>query len=270
MTMTKIIKKAVKPLINILIFLILLIISAALLSPIYLTIMRSLGSPDFTALNYIMLVFTQFELPALFPRYLINTILVTVAVTVLQLWISTPAAYALAKIKFPGSVFLNKLVEIGLLFGASSFFVTQYIVLNKMRLINTFPAIILPVISTSLGVFLLRQFIMQIPDNLIETARLDGVSNHVICRDVIIPQIKPARVTLVIFAINAAWRAEVHNFVYSEKLKTLASVMRQIDINEDTGVALALAVVMMSLPLLAFMFMQNSVIETMAHGKIKE
>lgn len=269
----RIFRKIIKILFNILMFLVLSAVAFVMLFPIYLTVTRSLGLPGgFTEQNYTELLFTEFELPVLFPRYFINTVLVTVFATVLQLWATVPAAYALAKIKFPGSRFLNRLIEVGLLFGASSFFVTQYIVLNKMRLINTHPAVILPLLitSTSLGVFLIRQYAAQIPDNLIEAAQLDGVSHRKICRDVIIPQIKPARVTLIVLAINTAWRAEVHNFVYSEELKTMASVFYRLDFNESMGITLALSSVMLILPLLAFLFTQSSVTETMTQAKIKE
>jgi ABC-type glycerol-3-phosphate transport system permease component len=238
------------------------------------TFFRMPASP--TARNYADLLFTDFELPLLFPRYFLNSVLVTALVVVLQLWIATPAAYALAKVDFPGAGFLNRLLEAGLLFGGAVLFVNQYVVLNRLRLINTFPALILPLIVTAgvPGVFLMRQFIKQLPDDMIEAARLSGASHARICRDLIIPNIKPARITAGIFALTSAWYTGTNNFVYSEELKMLPSVMTRINaavgVNSAVaGVAVALATVMMLFPLAAFLIYQKSVINIMAYGGLK-
>jgi ABC-type glycerol-3-phosphate transport system permease component len=218
------------------------------------------------------LLLTDFESPMLFPRYLINTLMITVLVVIFQLWLATPAAYLLAKVKFSGAKVLNCAVEIGLLFGGSALFVNQYAVLNKLQLINTFSALILPAAVSSLAVVLMRQFIMQIPDEVIDAARLDGAGHLRICSDIIIPNIKPARITAGIFAITSAWQTGVYNFVYSEELKTTAVVMERLRLADNpvnAGIVCALAVIMMFIPLAAFLIYRKSVIKTMAYGGLK-
>jgi len=147
-------------------------------------------------------------------------------------------------------------------------FTSQYIILNKMHLINTYPALILPAVSAPLAVFLLRQFIKQIPDDLIHAARIDGVSHRKICRDIIIPNSRPARITVVILAISGSWQAGVYNFVYSEEMKTISTVINKIG-HENTGVAFALSVVLTALPLGFYMLYHKNIAETLAFGELK-
>jgi ABC-type glycerol-3-phosphate transport system permease component len=249
---------------NILFFLILLVVTALFLLPTA----RVIATP--TTRDFIRLIITDMELPMLFPRYFINSVLVTTAVTLLQLWLATPAGYALAKVKFPGSRLLNGMVELGLLFGGG-LFVTQYVVLNKLGLINTFPALILPLASTSLGVFLIREFSRGIHDDIINAAKLDGASHRVICRDIIIPNIKPARVTLGLFAVNSAWQAGSGNFVYGEEWRVMADVTGRIGTAyaEITGITAALTIIMMAFPVAALALYRGSAEETMTYGGLK-
>jgi len=257
-----IIRRIIRKFNNIIFFLFLLCTAAVFLFPVYKTIASA------TSQDFLNLIITNINLPVLFPRYLVNSVIVTVLVTVLQLWLATPAGYALAKVRFPGAGFLNRLIEAGLLFGGAVLFVTQYIVLNELRLINTYPALILPMISTSLGVFLIREFARQIPGVLIDAARLDGASHRRICRDLIIPNIKPARVTLGIFAINSVWRAGSNNFVYSEELRVAADLTERFGA-ENAGVVAALAVILMAVPLAAFAIYRRSAAETLAYSGLK-
>jgi ABC-type glycerol-3-phosphate transport system permease component len=236
--------------------------AAILLFPLVQTFIKSLP-----ARSYLDLAFSAVDLPALFPRYVVNSVLVAAVVTVLQLWFATPAAYALAKVRFPGANFLNRLVEAGLLFGGTALVVSQYVVLNRTGLINSYSALILPAVSTSLGVFLLRQFVRQIPDEQIDAARLDGASHAKMCSFVILPQIRPARVTAGVFAINSIWQFGGFKFVYSEEMKLIPAALERL--TPETGAAYAAAVILMAVPMVIFAFSGKNIAETVTYCGLK-
>ena len=256
------IRTIIKTINNALMLLLLCAGAGILLFPLWQTVENSLP-----VRNYLDLAITAVDLPVLFPRYVVNSVFVAAVVTVLQLWFATPAAYALAKVRFPGAKFLNRLIEVGLLFGGTALVANQYVVLNKMQLINTYPALILPAVSTSLAVFLLRQFIAQIPDEMLDAARLDGASNAKICKWLILPNIRPARVTAGIFAINAAWQFDGFKFIYSENMKTIPAVLNRI--TAETGVAFAVAAVLMVVPMVIFAFSAGNIAKTMRYSGLK-
>jgi ABC-type glycerol-3-phosphate transport system permease component len=275
--------KAVRAFCTIAVFLFLFTAVLVFLAPLVINLARSLTPladlhnetyalfpPGLTMRNYTDLLFTGFELPMLFPRYFMNSVLVTVLAVVLQLWLATPAAYALAKVDFPGVKLLNRLLEAGLLFGGAVLFVNQYTVLNGLRLINTFPALVLPLIVTASvpGVFLMRQFIKALPDTMLEEAKLSGASHARICRDIIIPNIRPARITAGILALTGAWYAGSGDFVYSERLRLLGDI--NLSGNPlNSGVSYALATIMLLFPLAAFLIYRKDVMNTMAYGGLK-
>lgn len=207
-----------------------------------------------------------------FARYAFNSVFVSVSVTLLQLVFSSMAAYVLAKVKAPGIKALNKTVEISLLFTSSITYIVQYIVMAKIGLINTPAALILPFTATPIGVFLMRQFISQVPDTMIEAAKIDGASHFRICWQVVMPNVKPAWLTLMIFAFQGSWQSNGYQFVYSEELKPLPVVLGQISslgLNR-AGVSYAAVVIMMLPPMILFLVLQSNVVETMAHSGLKD
>jgi ABC-type glycerol-3-phosphate transport system permease component len=218
-----------------------------------------------TMRSFYDLAITNTEMPLLFPRYMINTVLVTASVVLLQLWVATPAGYALAKISFPGSRFLNAAVEFGLLFGSLALFVGQYVVLNHLRLVNSFPALVLPLTATSLGVFLVREYVKKIPGEIIDTARIAGASHRRICNELVLPGIKPACVALVVFTINSAWRAGSMNFVYSPELRLLGDAGF-----EQAGLAAALAAIVLAVPLAVFTVYHGYISDALALSGLKQ
>ena len=253
--------RLIRKLNNVIFFLILLGCTAVFLLPLYMAV-TSVGIRDF--LN---LAISNIDIPMLFPRYFINTVLLTVLTVMLGLRLTCPAGYALAKLRFPGCGFLNRTVELGLLLSGSMLFVTQYIVLNKTHLINTFPALVLPLISMPLGVVLIREYTRQISDDIIDAARLDGASHRRICADIIYPNIKPARVTLVIILVINAWQAESYNFVYSESLRLLGDLKLRLG---EAGYVAALSLIVMIIPMAAFAVYRRSIRETLAVSGVEQ
>ena len=222
--------------------------------------------------NYVDLLNTASNMWVPFSRYVFNSVFVAVVVTVAQLIFSSSAAYALAKARFPGQKALNKIIEIALLFTSTVTFIMQYMVMAAMGLIDTYFAITLPFIATPMGLYLMRQFMGQIPDAVIEAAKLDGAGHWRTCWQIVMPNVKPAWLTLMIFAFQGAWQITGYSFIYNEALKPIPTVMQQISASgiARAGVAAAAVVITMIPPMLVFVFCQSNVLETMASSGLKD
>lgn len=270
---------------DIAIFILLLLVGIFMIFPIYLSVVQSLKpsqelflfppklyviSP--TSQNFTDLLETASNLWVPFSRYIFNSVLVAVVVTVCQLLFSSSAAYVLAKGEFPGKKALNKVIEIALLFTSSVMFIMQYMVMATIGIIDTYFAITLPFIATPMGLFLMRQFMGQIPDAVIEAAKLDGAGHFRTCWQIVIPNVKPAIMTLMIFAFQGAWQISGYSFIYSEELKPLPTVLQQIASAgiARAGVAAAAVVILMIPPIVIFLFCQSNVMETMAQSGLKD
>ena len=267
------------------IFILLFVLGDFMILPIYLTLVMSVKPveelfvfpPKLYTLNPTLDNFkdmfdTLNEMWVPFSRYVFNSVFVTAAVTVSQCVFSAMAAFVLAKYKFPGSRFLNSVIIIALLYQSNVIYIMQYIVMNKLHLINTYWALILPSVASPICVFLMRQSISQLPDSIIESAKVDGVGAFTICWKIVMPNQKPALMTLIIFAFQAAWNIQGGSFVYDESLKTLPTVVQQAAESglARAGVAMASSVFMLLPPVIIFMAAQKYVIETMAYSGIKE
>lgn len=207
-----------------------------------------------------------------FSRYVFNSVAVTVSVTVLQCIFASMAAFVLAKCRFPGSKFINSVIVVSLLYQSNVIYIMQYIVMAKLGLIDNPLALILPSIASPMGLFLMRQSISQVPDAMIEAAKVDGAGLFRICWQIVMPNQKPALMTIIIFAFQAAWRIEAGSVVFQEQYKTLPTVVNQAATAglARAGVAAAAAVFMLIPPIVVFMLAQRQVIETMAHSGIKD
>ena len=137
---------------------------------------------------------------------------------------------------------------------------------------DTYWAITLPYIATPMGLFLMKQFMGQIPESMIEAAKLDGASHLRVCWQIVMPNVKPAWLTLMIFAFQGAWQITGYLFVYSEQLKPIPIVMQQIAAAgiARQGVSSATVVVLMLPPMILFLILQSNVVETMAHSGLKD
>ena len=187
--------------------------------------------------------------------------------------VASMAAYALAFGDFPGAKLFNGIVVQALLFNVTVLTVSQYVIIARANLMNTYWAVILPVMATPLGLFLMRQFMVQmIPKSMLEAARIDGAGVFTIFRRVVMPIVKPAWLTLIIFGFQSLWSDAGNRYVYEEQFKALPTVLKQISGGgmARAGVAAAAAVVLMLPPILVFMFTQRNVLETMATSGIKE
>jgi putative chitobiose transport system permease protein len=207
-----------------------------------------------------------------FWRYLFNSVFVTVAATAGNVFIASMAAYPMAKHKFPGQKFINGVIVLALLFTWQVLYIPQYVIIAKLGLINTYWALILPVMQMTLGVYLMKQFMGQIPTSLLEAARIDGAGEFMTWWRVVMPSVRPAWLTLIIFAFQQIWNQPGNSYIYNESMKVLPSIMTQIQAGglARAGVVAAVTLVMMLPPLVLFQFTQSSVIETMTASGIKE
>jgi ABC-type glycerol-3-phosphate transport system permease component len=207
-----------------------------------------------------------------FSRNVFNSFLVTFVSTGFHVIFACMAAFVLAKCKFPGVNIINKMVVIALLFNSTVTYIMQYIVMARLGMINTYAALMLPLIPAAMGLFLMIQSIGQIPDAMIEAAKVDGASLMRICWGIVIPNVKPALMTIIIFEFQAVWNMAGGSVVYDEALKTMPTVVQQIALAglSRQGAIGAAAVILMVPPLVIFIAAQGQVMETMAHAGMKD
>lgn len=207
-----------------------------------------------------------------FSRYISNTLFITTSGTVLHVVFGSLAAYILAKHKFPGRKTIFQIVIITLMFSNVVTQIPNYIIMSKIGWIDTYFAIIIPAIATPLGLFLMKQFMEQIPDSLIESARIDGAGEIRTFWLIAMPSVKPAWITMIIFSFQPLWNTTGGNFIFREELKTLPYALNQIMLGgiARAGVASAATLIIISVPIIMFAFLQSQIIETMATSGIKE
>jgi ABC-type glycerol-3-phosphate transport system permease component len=182
------------------------------------------------------------------------------------------AAFVLSKGRFKYKKIIFTIIVSTLLFSADVLGIPNFVVVSQLRLINTYFAIILPAIAVPLGAFLMKQFMeTNIPDTLIESARIDGATVWAIFWKLVMPLVKPAWLTLIIFSFQQIWTREGLQFIYNESLKVLPTMFRQI-IAAGVGrsdLAAAATVLIIIPPIIAFVIAQSRVLETMANSGIK-
>lgn len=204
-------------------------------------------------------------------RYLFNSIFTSVITTVVYMIIASMAAYPLAKLNFSGHKIINRLIVWAILFRPEVTMIPQYVVMAKLNIVNTYGSVIFPSLAGSFGVFLMIQFMQGVPDEILESAEIDGAGYGRAWYSIIMPQVKPAWLTLLIFTFQGIWNATGTSFIYDEQLKMLPAALSQVAGGgfARAGVSSAVAVILMMPPIIIFLLCENSVIETMAHSGLK-
>jgi multiple sugar transport system permease protein len=149
--------------------------------------------------------YTQAFTKAPLLRYLLNGVIVTASIFLLQVVVALPAAYALAKLRFVGREFIFTLVLLCLLIPIHAVALPLYIMLAKLGLTNSYAALIIPWTISVFGIFLMRQFFMTVPDDYIDAGRMDGMSEFSIIWRVMLPTAVPALLAFAIFSVVAHW-----------------------------------------------------------------
>lgn len=208
-----------------------------------------------------------------FSRYVFNTILISVVGTMGNVLLSSYAAYAIAKIKFPGRETLFGIVRMSLMFNATVTGISNFLIMSALGWVDTYMAVIVPAFCTSFGLYLMKQFMeTSVNDSVLESARLEGASENKIFWKIAMPMVKPAWATLILFAFKDLWNSGVNLYIYSEQLKTLNYAISQLVTAgiERSGVSAASTVIMMIVPILVFIVSQNNVIQTMSSAGMKD
>ena len=210
-----------------------------------------------------------------FSRYLFNTFFIAIIGTAGHVLIASLAAYPLAKKKFPGKLILFTMVMLSLMFSATVTQVTNYMTMSWLGMVDTYMAVIIPAIGSSLGLYLMKQYMEVIPDALLEAAQIDGCGEFRIFWSIVMPVVKPAWLTLIIFSFQGLWSAggaAGSMFIYSEQLKSIDYALSQILAGGiiRTGPSMAATLLMISVPITIFVLSQSKVIQTMSTSGMKD
>lgn len=226
-----------------------------------------------TLSNYTNLPSLLSNLNVPFSRYLSNSLFIAISVTVLQIFTGSMCAFVLSKVKLPWVNVFFAIVQFSLLYNSYTLAIPQYIIYVKLKMINTYWLYILPAIASSLSVFLIKQYIDDgIPDALLEAAKIDGANLFVIYWRVVMPNIKPAVMTMCLFGFQGIWNTQQTDAIYDEVLKTLPAVISQIGNGgiARAGSAMAASVLVMIPTVLVYLITQSNVIETMSSAGMKD
>ena len=207
-----------------------------------------------------------------FPRYVFNTVFITVVGTAGHLILASMAAFVLAKYDFPGGKTFFKLVTVALMFSGYITAIPNYLIINELGWIDTYWAIIIPAFASPMGLFLMKQFMEGLPMSLIEAAKIDGANEWKVFISIVMPNVKPAWLTMIIFSVQGLWNNQAATFIYSEEKKTLVYALQQIQSGgiARTGQAAAVTVVVMAVPILIFILSESQILETMASSGLKD
>jgi ABC-type glycerol-3-phosphate transport system permease component len=222
-----------------------------------------------TWVNYIQVI-TRIH----FFQYFGNSVFVSVVVTVGHVFFDTLAGYAFAKLKFPFRDHIFFIMLLALMVPFQVNLIPIYKIMATFHWIDTYWALIIPNLTSIFGIFLMRQFMMTIPNELLDAARIDGCGEFGVFRRVVLPLALPGIATLIIFTFMGTWNDFLwpRLVINSEKLFTLPLGLAMLQMKNTSNVAQIMAgTVLTALPMIiVFLFMQRQFIEGMTAGALKE
>lgn len=220
----------------------------------------------FTALNASVIPFT---------RYVFNSLITTLATVFLTILVCSMGAFALVKYKPDGSKAIFSFILMALMFSSHVTQIPNYMVINKLGLINSYWSLIIPKIAVAYNFFLMKQFSEQIPDALLEAARIDGTNEFQLFWKIAMPLLRPAWSTLAVFSFVSNWNDYFSPLIYISRqaMQTLPIALQTLSggagVVARTG-AVAAATFVTTLPtIIVFTIMKGRVMKTMAHSGIK-
>ncbi|MBR5451823.1 MAG: carbohydrate ABC transporter permease [Clostridia bacterium] len=208
-----------------------------------------------------------------FARYIFNTLFITGVGTAGNIILSSMCAFPLAKKKFPGKDAIFSIIVTSLMFNGTVTAIPNYIVMSTLGWIDTYWSIIVPAFASTLGLYLMKQFMEQsVPSTLLEAARIDGASQWLIFWKIVMPCVKPAWLTQLLLSVQALWNLGSSTFIFSDEKKTLAYALGQIVSGgvARAGVGAAVSVFMMVVPISIFAFSQSNIVDTMSTSGMKD
>lgn len=203
-----------------------------------------------------------------------NSVIVAVACTFVSLFLNSLAAFAFAKFNFPGKEKIFTLLISTLMIPGQVTMIPIFLLLKMLGLLNTFWALIVPGLVSVYGIFLIRQYMLTIPNDLIESARMDGCSDFKIFLYIILPLCKPVLATLAVFSFIGAWNDFLWPLIVTmkESMYTLPVALANLsgEYATDYGLMMAGSVVVVTPIIIVFLFAQKFVIESFATAGLKE
>lgn len=210
-------------------------------------------------------------------RYIFNALIVVVIGSVGHIIFASMCAFPLAKYNFPGAKIINSIIVYSLMFDATVTMIPNFITISKLGMLDSLSAIIVPSFATTLCLYLMINFMQQIPDSLLEAAQIDGAGYFRTHWTIVMPISKPVLVTAFIMIFQRLWTNTGDKFIYEERLKGFSYLVNQLSNGSVTGVGAsyggilaAAQIIMFLVPVIVFLFMQNNVISTMATSGMKE
>ncbi len=207
-----------------------------------------------------------------FSRYLLNTVIITVGGTVGHVILASLAAFPLSKHKFKGRDSLFNMVVLSMMFSWTVTQIPNYMIISWLGINNTYWSLILPASAYGMGLYLMKQFIDQLPDSLMESARLDGANELQVYMRIVMPNVKPAWLTLAIFQFQQMWGNTGSMFLRDEELKPMQYALQQIAAGGTAraGASAAVTFIIAAIPIIFFLICQSNVLETMTTSGMKD
>lgn len=225
-----------------------------------------------TVSNYLALPSLLGALQVSIGRYIFNSIFVSAVGTFLSVIAGSMAAFVFSRSQVKGRKVLFLIVQIMLLYNSVTLAVPRYLIFSKLGMIDTYWVYILPAIPSSVGCFLMKQYMdSSVPFALLEAAKIDGAGMGRIYWSIILPIVKPAAMTMMLFSFQSMWSLVPTGTIFSEQMKTLPQVMTSITQGgiARSGSAMAVTVLLMIPPIAVFLISQSNVLETMSSSGIK-
>ena len=206
-------------------------------------------------------------------RYVLNSVILAVTVTILSLVLNVAAGYAFAKLKFRGRERIFKLLLGTLVIPAQVAMVPLFLLLKQLGLVNSYGGIVVPALASIFGIFLVRQYALSIPDDLLEAARIDGAGELKIFCLVVVPLLKPIVVTLAVFTLLGTWNDFMWPLIVltDQSLYTLPVALATLSREHVADNELMMAgSVLTTLPvLIVFLALQRYYVEGLMAGAVK-
>lgn len=244
-------------------------VSASFMKPGEANAMPPPFLPAHPTLEHYVALFTRINLA----RHFLNSALITVTATVVSVLCNSMAAYAFAKLPFPGRERLFRSLTLALVIPAQVGMLPLFLLLRQMGLVNTFLGVMIPYFAGVFGIFMVRQYIVALPDELLHAARVDGAGEFLIFRRIVVPVIMPILVTLAAFTFLSAWNdfmwpliilSDDHKYTLPVALANLSGEHVQ-----DTELMMAGSVLTVLPALIVFLIFQKSYVRGILGGSVK-
>ncbi|MBQ9198256.1 MAG: carbohydrate ABC transporter permease [Clostridia bacterium] len=227
-------------------------------------------NPTLTNFSDLFVLMNESWVP--FTRYVLNTVIITIGGMVGHVVVASMAAYPLAKHKFPGKALLFSMVVLSMMFSWTVTQIPQYLIISWLGINNIYAALVLPAWAFGMGLYLMKQFMEQLPDSLMESARLQGANEWQIFWKIVMPNVRPAWLTLAIFQFQQMWGNTGGMFLRNEELKPLQYALYQITSGgvSRAGAGAAVTFIIAAIPIIFFLICQSSILETMTTSGMKD